>query len=485
MYPRKVFFVYQSCLSKGQSNHFKTSQSWWYDESITAPLRSINTSIGATWVTGPGRVEGVTGDSTLFEYRILDDNLGSDIIQSYYQEYCRNALRPTLFNCLELQSYTEESWQSFKRVNLAYAHTISRIAPNKSVILILDYPLMLIPQILKQIRPDLYISYYHHAPLPHGSISKSLPYFSSLLLSLQFADQLIFRSMDSLKNFRAYQKSFDKHSRTHGSKISNIKSLPKLNYAPFASGRFKYRNQSHNSHSRWTIALKKIKEKKPILITIFDHLEEHTGILKILEGIEFTLENRGDLGRHFNILLFCTPSDSTDYYQKNLLRKVFQLVARINGLHSQLGNPILSLYLSTPEPSERNDIYNLTDIFIANGLLDDYLPNIHEIAQKQHETSSTILASQFVYLDHLFKPDCKFNPYNRYDLSHKLANLIIRHIHSKNLVNHRILSDIPPYTIKDWLDKIMETWPLESSKARRSNQANQDYDDKNHYRPVG
>lgn len=485
MYPRKIFFVYQNCLSMGQSNNFKACNSWWYDESITAPLRSINSSIGATWVTGPGRVEVFTDDSGFYEYRILDDNLDSNILQSYYREYCRKALRPTLFSCLELQSYTEESWQDFKMVNLAYANTISRIAPNKSIILILDYPLMLIPEILKQLRPDLYIAYYHHAPLPHESISKRLPHFPNLLHSLQHADQLIFRSMDSLKNFRAFQKIYDKPSQANHANVIAIKASPMLTVAPYTSGSFKFQNEDQKPQSKWTKALKKIKEKKPILITIFDHLEEHTGIIKLLEGIQLTLQKRLDLSQSFTIILFCNPSDQKSSYKKNLLIKVFQLVARINGLYSQLGNPILSLYLSNLAPSERNDIYNLTDIFIANGLVDDYLPYLHEISQKEKEASKTILASQFIHLDHLLKPDCRFNPYNRYDLSHKLVNLVMKHFQSKHPAKHRILNDKPPYTIEDWLDTIMENWPLKRSKAISNNQGYQDYKEKSHYRPVG
>lgn len=482
MYPKKVFFAYQSSIESLECNPKKHTSLWWYDESILTPLKSVTPSLGATWVTGPGRIEAYNSHSAPQEYRILDDQIEAEVLLSHYQEYCRSALRPTLFNCLELQLYNAASWNNFIKVNLAYANTISRIAPHKSIAVILDYPLIMVPALLKRIRPDLYITYYHHAPFPHESISKSLSHFPIILRSLKQANQLIFRSKDSIRNFQDQSDILEKTTPNKAANIINIKDSQKITYAPFAHINQSKTKIDQNTNPRWTSTLQRLKEKRPILITIFDHLEEHTALIKVLEGIKLTLETRPELGSYFSILLFCNPSDRKNDHQQYIEKKVFELVARINGLYSQLNYPILSIYLSNLEKNALNAIYNYTDIFIANGLVNDYLPRVHEIAQQIEDNSKILLASRFIELEHIISPDEDFNPYDRTELSHKLTNIVIRQYHSNSNAKTRYLKAPCHYTVENWLDQIMQQWPMYPAKNHNLEQKSTD---KARYRPVG
>jgi trehalose 6-phosphate synthase len=67
------------------------------------------------------------------------------------------------------------AWDAYVTVNRAFAALVASAAPEGDVVLVQDYPLALVPGMLRTARPDLRISYFAHTPFCSPSSIHVLP----------------------------------------------------------------------------------------------------------------------------------------------------------------------------------------------------------------------------------------------------------------------------------------------------------------------
>jgi trehalose 6-phosphate synthase len=67
------------------------------------------------------------------------------------------------------------AWDSYRRVNQAYARAIADDAPDNAVVLVQDYHLALVPGALRALRSDVSIVHFHHTPFAGPDGLRMLP----------------------------------------------------------------------------------------------------------------------------------------------------------------------------------------------------------------------------------------------------------------------------------------------------------------------
>ena len=72
-------------------------------------------------------------------------------------------------------------WRSYQTVNRQFADTVAAIAPPGGTVWVNDYHLMLVPKLLRSVRPDLRIGFFLHIPFPSIDLFATLPWRTELV----------------------------------------------------------------------------------------------------------------------------------------------------------------------------------------------------------------------------------------------------------------------------------------------------------------
>jgi trehalose 6-phosphate synthase len=161
------------------------------------------------WIGWPGAVTGaVTGGSEAgmepFEHEGLQLDpiaLSAEEIEGFYEGFSNATLWPLYHDVVAKPEFHREWWEAYVAVNRRFAeHAADRAAKN-AMVWVHDYQLQLVPQMLRELRPDLRIGFFLHIPFPPAELFQQLPWRRQILEGLLGADLVGFQLPGGAQNF--------------------------------------------------------------------------------------------------------------------------------------------------------------------------------------------------------------------------------------------------------------------------------------------
>src|SRR5690606_5650366 len=101
-------------------------------------------------------------------------------VEDFYFGFSNNALWPLFHYFLEYAEFTPDQWDAYKAVNQQFADVVLSHANEGDIIWIHDYQLMLVPAMVKKVKPDLSIGFFLHIPFPSYEIFRTFPWREEL-----------------------------------------------------------------------------------------------------------------------------------------------------------------------------------------------------------------------------------------------------------------------------------------------------------------
>lgn len=128
--------------------------------------------------------------------------LSADEVRDYYEGFCNDTIWPIYHDVIVSATFHREWWRSYRTVNERFARAAAEVAAHGATVWVQDYQLQLVPQLLRDLRPDLRIGWFNHIPFPPVELFAQLPWRSEILRGLLGADFLGFQRPDDAANFR-------------------------------------------------------------------------------------------------------------------------------------------------------------------------------------------------------------------------------------------------------------------------------------------
>ena len=122
-------------------------------------------------------------------------------VEGFYEGFCNRALWPLLHYFPSLVRLEEADWAAYVRVNERFAKAAASVAAPDATVWVHDYQLQLVPRMLRELRPDVVIGYFHHIPFPAYGIYAQLPWRTQVLEGLLGADVIGFQRVADAGNF--------------------------------------------------------------------------------------------------------------------------------------------------------------------------------------------------------------------------------------------------------------------------------------------
>ena len=170
-------------------------------------------------LSNPGFDRVVTINDSFGEYRVSRLPLTAAQVKSFYHVTSKEAFWPILHSFKERYNYDPVDWPTFREVNWAFAEAAANEAAPGATVWVHDYNLWLAPGYIRQLRPDVNISFFHHTPFPAADMFNVLPWRKEIVESLLSCDVVGFHIPRYVENFVAVVKSLLDVTVTHEEKV--------------------------------------------------------------------------------------------------------------------------------------------------------------------------------------------------------------------------------------------------------------------------
>jgi trehalose 6-phosphate synthase/phosphatase len=316
--------------------------------------------------------------------------------QLYYNGFSNTVIWPLFHYFPSYAEYIEGFYQAYKEVNQSFAKSISEVAKSGATVWIHDYHLMLLPKLLRELRPDLTIGFFLHIPFPSYEILKHIPneWRSEILQSLICSDTVGFHISEYVTHFKRSIGYF------LGQTISDNRILTDdrvclIKQYPISVDFEKFNSSFNNDQVVKGRNLIRQKNKQTKIIFSVDRLDYTKGVINRLQAFESFLHAYPQYREKVVFVINVVPS--RDEISKYVKRKklIEENIGRINGLYGNIHwQPIIYQYRHLTF-SQLNAFYTAADIALVTPLRDGMNLVAKEFVASRKDLKGVLVLSEF------------------------------------------------------------------------------------------
>jgi trehalose 6-phosphate synthase len=337
---------------------------------VTAFEPVMRTHRGA-WVGWPGTPDDEIEPFTYNGLQLEPVHLSAEDVELYYEGFSNATLWPLYHDVVAPPLYHRDWWDRYVAVNERFAEAAARVSADGGQVWVQDYQLQLVPQMLRQLRPDLRIGFFLHIPFPPTELFQQLPWRSQILQGLLGADLVGFQLPGGAQNFvRLVRQRFSYETRRDRIRTPDGRTVLARSY-PIAidSAAMHELAMSQQTAERAREIRADLGDPKTIFLGV-DRLDYTKGLPERIRAFgELVAEGTID-PEDAVFLQVATPSRERVEQYRLLRDDIDRLVGRINGDTGRLGRPpIIYLHNSYPR-EEMAAMYRAADVMVVTPLRD-------------------------------------------------------------------------------------------------------------------
>ncbi len=338
-------------------------------------------------------------DKALAEHGCSKVGLTQNEIDGFYFGFSNRTIWPLFHYFMEYTEFELDFWEVYKSVNQKFADTILEKSADDDIIWIHDYQLMLVPQMVKEKRPDATIGFFLHIPFPSYEIFRTMPWREEVLWGLLGSDLIGFHTYDyerhflsSVRRLLGLEVSFNDIFVEN--RVVKVDSFPMgIDYKKFNMAAENKEKAKQKSDLQKKLDSHKASAPGTKLILSIDRLDYSKGIAKRLNAFEYFLNKYPKYKEKVRLIILAVPSRSNVPQYQLLKKEIDELVGRINGELATINwTPIWYFYRSLPFEN-LIDLYTSSDIAWLTPLRDGMnLVAKEYIATRTNKTGVLILS---------------------------------------------------------------------------------------------
>ena len=380
---------------------------------LVTALEPVMRSKGGAWIGWHGAPDEKLRPFSHEGLSLVPVPLTSQEHEEYYEGFSNATLWPLYHDVVAPPSFRREWWDSYVAVNRRFAERAAKVAAQGAVVWVQDYQLQLVPQMLRDLRPDVRIGFFLHIPFPPHELFQQLPWRRAILEGLLGADLVGFQLPGAAQNFIRLVRQHVGH-KTHRDTVyledGRVVTARAYPISIDAAG-FEELARSPQVTARAEEIRESLGNPKHILLGI-DRLDYTKGLRQRLRAFG-ELVTDGTL--HVDDAVFvqvATPSrERVDQYR--LLRDdIDRLVGRINGDVGRIGQqPVTYLHASYPR-EEMAALYRAADVMVVTPLRDGMNLVAKEYVACRYDDQGALVLSEFAGAAAELRQAYRVNPYD-------------------------------------------------------------------------
>ncbi|MEK7208032.1 MAG: trehalose-6-phosphate synthase, partial [Patescibacteria group bacterium] len=389
---------------------------------VTA-LEPVIEACGGTWIAwGSGNADKETADADGKlgvppdepRYTLKRVWLTEREVRGHYVGFSNEALWPLCHMAHTRPVFRKEDWSEYARVNGKFAETL--LAEMKDaqqpLILVQDFHLALLPQMLKKSRPDAEVGIFWHTPWPSAEHFSICPYRKEILLGMLGADLIGFHTQAYCNNFMdTVGKEIE--SRIDLEQFSITRDEHRTFVKPFPiSIAFASESAPGEAAKLDRRFLEEFGVTTPLVGLGVDRLDYTKGILERFKGIEHFLLKYPSYQGQFTFLQIAPVSREEAAKYREYGEAVTKETERINtALGTREWKPIV-FHKKHYAHSVLDKLYRLAHVCLVTPLHDGMNLVAKEFVAARNDEQGVLILSNFTGASRDLKGAVLVNPYS-------------------------------------------------------------------------
>ncbi|KAH7349105.1 glycosyltransferase family 20-domain-containing protein [Pyrenochaeta sp. MPI-SDFR-AT-0127] len=334
----------------------------------------------------------------------VDDGKDEYILksQSHWRTYAEHELY-TLFHYKQNEPAdgraARKSWADYYRMNKLFADRILEIYQPGDIVMVHDFYLLLLPSLLRQRLPNIYIGFFLHIPFPSSEFYRCLSRRKEILEGVLGANMIGFQSYSYSRHFSSCCTrilGFDSSSAgvdAYGAHVA-------VDVFPLGINAVSTQKQAFGD-SRIDERIKGIREMyagKKVIVGR-DRLDAVRGVVQKLQAFEMFLKKYPEWQGKVVLIQVTSPSgvrtDRGDGAQEKVVNKISDLAAKINGVYGSLDFTPVRHFPQYLSPEEYFALLRIADIGLITSVRDGMNTTSMEYVICQQENHGPLILSEF------------------------------------------------------------------------------------------
>jgi trehalose 6-phosphate synthase/phosphatase len=446
---------------------------------LATGLKSYHKGNNSVWIGWPGVIpenkkEKDTVSNLLQKEQCLPVFLTEELIENYYDGFSNATLWPLFHYFTEYTDFSDKYWQAYKKVNELFADAIIENANEGDNVWVHDYQLLLLPNILRERRPDLSIGFFLHIPFPSYELIRVLPWREEITNGILGADLIGFHTYDyarhfisSVKRLLGYDVEFNQIKLENRQVFIDVFPMG-IDYEKFEkqalevqSKPIQERSKEHQDIDRFLLSGRNRK-----LILSIDRLDYTKGIPERLKAFRYFLQKYPEYREQVSLIMLTVPSRTDVEQYQNLKNEVDVLVGNINGEFGTLNwNPVIYFYRSVPFES-LIELYSSADIALLTPLRDGMNLVAKEYLASKVNHKGVLILSEMAGASKELGEALSVNPNNIEDTANAIYKALTKTDDEREKSIRAMQKRIKRYDIHKWASEFVEA--LKKTEKKQS-----------------
>ena len=458
-----------------QDNSFKVVPSV---GGLATGMKSVHAEGNGIWIGWSGIPENDLSpelsdeiDSKIRDEKCVSVPLTNEDIEEYYEGFSNRALWPLFHYFMEYSNFEQKEWEAYKRVNEKFAEVVIDNLEDGDTVWVHDYQLLLLPQLIKDRKPNTTIGFFLHIPFPSYEIFRTFPWREEILTGMLGADLLGFHTYDyerhflsSVKRIMRLEVQFNEIS--YHDRIIKVDSFPMgIDYDKFHNAALEHDNDSEEKSDLRKRLEEHISEDKKLILSI-DRMDYTKGIPNRIKAFEYFLDNYPEYKEKVRLVMLAVPSRSNVPQYQKLKRETDELVGRINGKFATVSwTPIWYFYRSMPF-NNLIDLYTSSDVALITPIRDGMNLVAKEYVATRTKGNGVLILSEMAGASKEMNEALLINPNSYEDFADSLKRALTMPLEEQQTRIKFLQKRLKRYDVEKWADEFLKS--LEDTKNSKN-----------------
>jgi trehalose 6-phosphate synthase len=345
-------------------------------------------------------------------------------VRDYYHGFGNRTLWPLFHDAIRTPEFHRAWWRSYAEVNRRFARAAARAAKPGDIVWIHDFHLLLVPAMVRQLRPDVKIGFFLHVPFPPEELFAWLPWRRQMLEGMLGADLVGFQIASDAQNFSRLCRDYSSAEGTdtellYGDRIVKVGAFPvSIDFEEFNTIA-----EDPRTIAKAKAIRKQVGAGRKIILCV-DRLDYTKGLAERLSIYESMLE-QGEVSVNKHVLMqVAVPSREIVPDYATLRDSVELTVGRINGEFSTPGAVAVNYFRRNLPREELVAYYCAADVMLVAPLRDGMNLVCKEFVASRPDMGGVLVLSEFAGAARELRRALLVNPRDIDGMTHTLRTAL-------------------------------------------------------------
>lgn len=375
--------------------------------------------------------------------------------QARWRRYAENELY-TLFHYKQHEPTDGRAervqWADYYRMNQKFANKILEVYKPGDIVIVHDYNLMLLPSMLRQRAPHMYIAFFLHSPFPSSEFLRCLPRRKEVLEGVLGANLVGFQSYSYSRHFASCCTrilGFPSDSSgvdAYGTRVE-VGVFP-IGIDATKVARLAWTDSVNEKYE----ALKKLYAGKKIIVGR-DRLDSVRGVAQKLMAFERFLEMYPEWRDKVVLIQVTSPTniEEKEDPENKIASRVNELVMKINGAYGSIGfSPVLH-YPQYISQDEYFALLRAADIGLITSVRDGMNTTSLEYVICQRQSAGPLILSEFSGTAGSLKDAIHINPWDLTGVAEQINNALTMPEERRQAMQQSLLAHVTSKNVQYWI----------------------------------